>query len=384
MKNKLTYISLFSSGGVGCFGFKKEGFECISTVEIIEKRLNIQKINNKCKYESGYICDDITLNSTKHKIFKNIDFWKKNENIDYVDVIIATPPCQGMSTANSKKKPSDIIRNSLIVESIDLITIIKPRFFIFENVPSFLKTECIAGDKKYIIKEYLYSKLSNDYNIYDDVINFKNYNVPSSRTRCLVLGVLKTENISPSQIFPKQQNNLISLKESIYHLPRLSKMGEIDNNDIFHFFRSYREDMRKWIELVPEGKSAYDNIDLSRVPHTIKNGKIIYNKNKMGGKYTRQSWNKVGPCIHTRNDTLASQNTIHPEDDRVFSIRELMILMSIPNDFLWSNQDLSNMELEQKRNFLKKNEINIRQIIGEAVPTEIFWQIAKNIKYIKK
>ena len=37
----------------------------------------------------------------------------------------------------------------------------------------------------------------------------------------------------------------------------------------------------------------------------------------------------------TRNDILASQNTVHPEDDRVFSIRELMIMMSIPPEFKW-------------------------------------------------
>ena len=69
LKNKtLTYISLFSCAGVGCFGFKKAGFECIATNELIERRLNVQKFNNKCKYESGYICDDITTDETKEKM----------------------------------------------------------------------------------------------------------------------------------------------------------------------------------------------------------------------------------------------------------------------------------------------------------------------------
>jgi DNA (cytosine-5)-methyltransferase 1 len=44
---------------------------------------------------------------------------------------------------------------------------------------------------------------------------------------------------------------------------------------------------------------------------------------KNGDKYKRQYWNKVAPCIHTRNDILSSQNTVHPVDDRVFSIRIL-------------------------------------------------------------
>ena len=37
--SKLTYISLFSSAGVGCYGFTQEGFECIATCELIEQRL---------------------------------------------------------------------------------------------------------------------------------------------------------------------------------------------------------------------------------------------------------------------------------------------------------------------------------------------------------
>lgn len=44
--NKPTYISLFSSAGIGCYGFKLEGFDCIATNELIARRLEIQKFNN--------------------------------------------------------------------------------------------------------------------------------------------------------------------------------------------------------------------------------------------------------------------------------------------------------------------------------------------------
>ena len=50
----MTYISLFSSAGGGCYGFKLEGFECIATNELIARRLEVQKYNHKCKYDSGY------------------------------------------------------------------------------------------------------------------------------------------------------------------------------------------------------------------------------------------------------------------------------------------------------------------------------------------
>ena len=77
------------------------------------------------------------------------------------------------------------------------------------------------------------------------------------------------------------------------------------------------------------------------------------------------------------------QNTIHPQDDRVFSVRELMRFMSIPQDFQWTDKtlnELNKLNECEKQNFIKQNDINIRQSIGEAVPTVIFNQIAKNIK----
>lgn len=86
MKNDLTYISLFSSAGVGCFGFKKEGYNCIATNELLEKRMKIQRINNKCKYQTGYIVGDIRKDEIKEKIYNEIKIWN-----DKVDVIIATP-----------------------------------------------------------------------------------------------------------------------------------------------------------------------------------------------------------------------------------------------------------------------------------------------------
>ena len=63
-----------------------------------------------------------------------------------VDVIIATPPCQGISVINHKKNDKEINRNSLVVESVEIIRQINPRFFIFENVMAFQKTLCITPD----------------------------------------------------------------------------------------------------------------------------------------------------------------------------------------------------------------------------------------------
>lgn len=379
-KSNLTYISLFSGAGIGCYGFKLENFYCISTVEILEKRLKIQKANQKCLFASGYICGDIRNEDVKNKIKNNLNIFNKKFNKKDLDVLIATPPCQGMSVANHKKQ-NEKGRNSLVVESIKLVIDLAPKFFIFENVRSFLSTVCtdIDGSDK-SIKEAIEVNLEGRYNILYRVVNFKNYGSDSSRTRTIVLGIRKDQkNITPFDIFPNLQKEK-TLFQVIGDLPELKEMGQISNNDIYHQFKEYSPRMRDWISGISEGESAFDRKETT--PYRIINGQIVYNKNKNSDKYKRQFFNRVAPCIHTRNDILASQNTVHPRDDRVFSIRELMRMMTIPDSFRWSDNEsnLNALSYQEKKKFLKKNEMTIRHSIGEGVPTTIFNQIAKKIK----
>ncbi len=364
--NLMTYISLFSGGGIGCYGFKQENFECICSVELLEKRLKFQKINNKCKYQTGYISADISKYDTKQKIYDEVKFWKDKYKIKTVDVVIATPPCQGMSLANHKKN-NEIVRNSLVVESIRLIHEIMPNIFIFENVRTFLNTICTDIDNnEKTIKEAIDFNLLGKYNILSKVINFKDYGNPSSRTRTLVIGVKKDiYDVSPYDIFPDFKKE-ITLKESIGNLKSLD-WGEIDSADIYHSFKTYDIKMLNWIKDLREGESAFDNYDETQIPHKLVENIIVHNVNKNGDKYKRQFWNKTAPCIHTRNDILSSQNTIHPKDNRVFSIREIAILMSIPSEFKFSEIDfneLNKFSFEEKRKFLQKEEMNIPLFLG--------------------
>ena len=380
-----TYISLFSSAGVGCYGFKQENYHCIATVELLERRLKVQEFNHKCVYPQGYICGDMTSEETKEKVFQQLDMWKRLYDIQEPDVIIATPPCQGMSVANHKKG-DELKRNSLVVESISMIQRINPKFFIFENVRAFLTSVCtdIDGTDR-TIHDAIDGNLAGKYNILYRVVNFKDYGNPSSRTRTLVVGVRKDlKEITPLDVFPDRQPER-TLRQVIGHLPALTVMGESAKDDIYHNFRSYSPEMVNWIADLKEGVSAFDNTDPQRIPHRVKNGVVVFNARKNGDKYTRQYWDKVAPCIHTRNDILASQNTVHPSDNRVFSIREVMLMMSVPDSFQWSErplEELNKLDSKGRKAFLKKEEMNIRQNLGEAVPTVIFRQIAKKVRQV--
>ena len=375
-----TYISLFSSAGVGCYGFKMNGFRCIATNELLESRLDIQRANGKCEYESGYICGDATNEETHNKIMTEIERWHKEQNIGQVDVVFATPPCQGMSTANYKKTSHEQIRNSLVVEAIKMIKMIRPKIFVFENVRAFMKSICtdISGCDM-LIKDSIYNNLSEYYNIYWKVINFKDYGVPSSRPRTLVIGTNRElRHVTPLHLLPTRCKE-ISLKEAIGGFSRL-KYSEKDSIDPLHFARPFPKYMLDWIKDLKEGETAFNNPDEKKPCTYDKNGNRVINKGAyMGNKYRRLIWDRPGACIATRSDVMSSQDTIHPSDNRVLSIRELMTLMTIPNEFKWTNHD-ELLTVENADDYLKENEGNIRRCIGEAVPTHIGYVIAQKIK----
>ena len=380
MNNKRTYITLFSSAGVGCYGFKLNGFECIATNELLDVRLTVQKANHKCKYESGYIGGDITTEETHKKLFDEIDMWKEKEGLSQVDVVFATPPCQGMSTANLKKADDEQIRNSLIVQAIKLISQIHPKIFIFENVRAFMKTICTDTDgTDKPIGESIFSNLADRYNIYYRVINFKDYGVPSSRPRTIVIGTSKDyANLSPLSLFPSRHKE-IKLRDAIGDLAPLDYCQK-DATDYLHFARHFPEEQLDWIKHIKEGQSAFDQPIEYQPGHYDENGNKVVNKGAyMGNKYRRLTWDKVCSCIHTRNDVLSSQDTIHPTDNRVLSIRELMRVMTIPTTFHWTNYDDS-VTIDNADEYLKANELNIRRCIGEAIATQIMKSVSSKIK----
>lgn len=383
-----TYVSLFSSAGVGDYGFFEAGFNLIASNELIERRMKVQIENNVANDIDAYITGDINDETVKEKIYKNIDKKINKNGKKSVDLLVATPPCQGISVANHHKNDDDLKRNSLVLQSIIIANKIKPKVIVFENVKRFMKTACTDTDGSVkSIKDVIFNHLESDYNISFAEINFKDYGANSSRPRTLVICSLKKffgDDFDASTFMPSKQEEK-KLKDVIGHLPNLNEMGEIDPNDILHGFKKYRSDMRKWIHNLKPGESAFDNKSPELIPHHMVNGVMVKNKQKNGDKYKRQEWNKVAPAVHTRNDILASQNTVHPVDDRVFSIRELMLMMNVPSRFKWSEEsyeDLNKMSINDKKIWLKNNEITIRQSLGEAVPPIIFRQIG--IKVMKE
>lgn len=122
--------SLFSGAGIGEYYLKSVGIDVVIADEIIKSRSDTHTILYP---ECQMINADITQKETQSLI---INECKKQK----VNMIIATPPCQGLSSAGSNRTEESLYndpRNFLILSALNIVDEIKPDYFIVENVPRF-------------------------------------------------------------------------------------------------------------------------------------------------------------------------------------------------------------------------------------------------------
>lgn len=274
--------------------------------------------------------------------------------------LIATPPCQGMS--NAGKKEENDPRNLLITKVVEAILIIKPKYFLIENVTSMPNTIISIDSKKIKIKDYLEIKLKDYYNFSINNINTKNYSIPQSRKRVIVLGTLK--GVVEWEI-PLKHNVEVTVFDSISDLPSLES-GECSNIK-YHNAKKHNDEHILAMKNTPTGKTALDN-------------EIYYPKTKKGDKvkgfrttYKRIDWHKPAPTITMANGSISSQNNVHPgrlqadgtySDARVLTLKEIFRLSSLPEDWsppFWASDNL------------------IRKVIGEGIPPKLIEELVKNI-----
>ena len=117
----LKILSLFSGAGGLDLGFKNAGFNISTSNEIDADSFETYKYN---------------FPETKH-IGKSIIKLERDELDKYYDGIIGGPPCQSWSEAGSQRGINDP-RGKLFYEYIRILDLIKPKFFLAENVSGIL------------------------------------------------------------------------------------------------------------------------------------------------------------------------------------------------------------------------------------------------------
>lgn len=368
MRKTIKAMSLFANVGIAETYLKDAGIDVVIANEIEPARVKFYK---HLYPEVDTVVGDITTDEIqKVLILKAI-----SQN---VDLIIATPPCQGMSTAG--KKENDDPRNSLICYAVSIIKAVRPKYVFLENVPEQLITKIKVNGEMILIPEYLQKELSDIYSFEQRTVNAADYGVPQSRDRAIFLLTLK--KCKNQWHFPKKCKMKKTMFDAIGDLPILDPLvNDISYEEQLKLFPQYEErlqlaqEISKWhippnhvyrqvyaMMHTPTGKSAFENIDEFKPKK--KDGQIVRGYKNT---YKRQEWDKPAFTVTMFNRTIGSQNNVHPgrligkdnygndiySDPRVLTIFELMRVMSLPDDW--------DIPKGYSDNF-------IRSVIGEGIP----------------
>lgn len=327
---QLTYIDLFCGAGGFSLGFTDAGFKNIFSIDIEPE-----------------FCETYKANFPNHRlIIKDISQLSEIEiksiiGNNHVDVIIGGPPCQGFSIAgNIGRKFIDDPRNSLFREFARIVEIVKPRFFIMENVAR-LFTHNNGQTKNEIIDTF--EKMG--YFVNCKVLNSADYSVAQIRRRIIFIGSLGGAKI----VFPKKNSEkFLTIKDAIDSLPPLAS-GE-KSNIPNHEAMSHSFQMLTKMSFIKDGGNR------TQIPEDLrpKAGDVR--------KYIRYKSEEPAICI-----TGDMRKVFHYSQNRALSVRELASIQSFPNSFIFKGKSISQ-----------------QQQVGNSVPPNMAKALAKSIELMSR
>lgn len=204
-------IDLFAGVGGMSLGFEMAGFEVVLANEY-DKEIAVAYAKNHPN--TKMIAEDITSLSLEEVVSK----YRGEE----VDVIIGGPPCQGFSQKGQRKTINDE-RNFLFKYYVNVVELVKPRYFVMENVPNLLTAE--KGFFKKEIEE-MFGRLG--YVLNSDVLNAADYGVPQNRRRAVIIGKLSDDD-NKKVALPKMVGEKVTIWDAISDLAYFeSGEGEIE------------------------------------------------------------------------------------------------------------------------------------------------------------
>lgn len=377
---KIKAMSLFANVGIAETYLKEIGIDVVLANELDHQRV---KFYNYLYPSTNMIEGDITDSKVQDKLIE----LARKEN---VDLIMATPPCQGMSTAGKKDKKD--IRNLLIKDAVRIIKSVKPKYIFFENVPEQLNTYITYNDSEVLIPDFLKQEFGEEYFFNDKfILNAADYGIPQLRERAIIL--LSRKDTNKKWNFPEKNNKTITMEKAIGNLPSLDpEIYDLPYEEQLKIFPEFEKKkaeglaVSKWhyppkhvyrqiysLMHTPTGDTAFNNIDLFKPKK--KDGTFTKG---FKNTYKRQEWNKPAFTVTMFNRTIGSQNNVHPgryigkdkegydlySDARVLTVYELMIVTSLPK-----NWDIPNWASEHF----------VRQVIGEGIPPLLVKKIMQEL-----
>lgn len=286
-------ISLFSGIGGSSEGYIAGGNEVVAAVEFLDYQAEVYRKNHP---KTRVYEEDIRTLDPK-SILDDVGLLPRG-----LDVLDGSPPCSSFSVSGKGSKGwgkakaygnRKQVTDDLFFEYIRFVDVIKPKFFVAENVKGL-----ILGKNKAYLSYILKSFKGYDKKIF--LLNSKDFGVPQSRNRVFIIG--KREDIKG---------------EFKLDIPNL--------------------------EVVTAGEAI---ADLKPTPEELEEANIekysIYPKLKNLGlgesefNLVKANPNRVSPTI-TATIGGKGSNALHHWDNRRFTVRELQRLAGFRDDFIPSD-----------------------------------------------
>lgn len=157
---------------------------------------------------------------TDDRFHWNVSFLEGEPYRDRVDLFVGGSPCQSFSAVGKQMGLSDT-RGTLFYEYARLVSEIRPKCFIYENVRALLSND--KGRTWRTIKQ-VFTELGYDWQV--QTLNARDYGIPQNRERLFVVGFRKDLGVGDRFCFPKKrplehtmQDFLLDVVPGKYYLP---------------------------------------------------------------------------------------------------------------------------------------------------------------------
>lgn len=257
------------------------------------------------------------------------------------DLLAGCPPCQGFSrmvSRNGRHSVNDP-RNDLVMEFRRFVDELRPKAVMLENVPG------LADDRRF---DDLCAFLRDEgYHISWRVLNAADFGVAQNRRRLILLA-----SIAGEMHFPHPSDELSTVRELIGEMPEVGSSGDpLHDRKMRHTDR-----VLEMISKVPhDGGSRLDlGEDQQLTCHTEFDG--------FKDVYGRMAWDKVAPTITGGCASPSKGRFLHPDRDRVISLREAALLQGFPPGYSVP---------------LTKGRYAAAELIGNAFPPEMAARVSR-------
>ncbi len=339
LAKKYKVIDLFSGAGGMTLGFHMAGFESKLAVDFDKDSCETYRKNFK---NTEVVCGDIR--KLDNKTILKLTGGK-------VDVIIGGPPCQGFSALG--KKLTDDPRNQLWREYLRIVTLLKPKVWVMENVPELLKSQEFAEVRK--VTEKL------GYHIKSNVLNAADYGVPQRRRRAIVLAA-RIDNglVHPKpthtnklevDLFNPNQKHWVSVREAFEGL------ASKPTGENWHVGRNPSPLSLKRYAAVPAGGNRFD------LPKELQPNCWLNKPTGSTDVFGRLWWDKPSLTVRTEFYKPEKGRYLHPSENRSITLREGARLQTFPDEFEFVGKQTS-----------------VGRQIGNAVPVKLAYKIALAVK----